>query len=349
MSKIDFDADSLRDAGLDPVERAAAEWTFRRQRGLSAEDERAFSQWVNEAPEHAKVFAEMNETEHLLDGIRIRSAENIVPFPPTAVSRRRLPVLSLALAAAAAFAVGFVAWRQWKPTAVPFVQSAVTQVGGSSRLELPDGSVVRLNTDTEVEVNYVAAERRIKLVHGEAYFTVAKDSSRPFWVQAGPVAVRAVGTAFNIRIRPDAVNVLVTEGKVRVVEGDHAKAPVSQPPDTGAMLTMGHLAKVSLDVSHRLAAEALIISAVQPRAIESAMAWQEGRLEFIETPLAEVVSEFNRYNRHKIVIADPILAARRFGGAFASHQIEPLLEVLEQSFSVVAEERQDETVLRLAK
>jgi len=350
MSTMNLDADAFRDAGLEPVERAAAEWVLRQQQGFSPAEAREFKQWLEETPDHRKVFEEMAETSQLLDRVHEPSTAEVLPFTPAAaVPQRKKSLLRIALAAAALVAVGFVGWRQWQPLVPSFAESATTQVGGMRKLDLPDGSVVYLNTNTAVAVNYISGERRVQLVRGEAYFTVAKDPSRPFWVQAGPVAVRAVGTAFNVRIRPDAVNVLVTEGKVRLVDGDHATAPASQPVDAGAMLTTGHQAAVSVGGTSATAANAVVISTVEPRAIKSALAWQEGRLEFIETPLAEVVSEFNRYNRHKIVIADPTLATRRFGGAFASHQIEPLLELLEQSFGVVSEERENETVLRLAR
>jgi transmembrane sensor len=123
--------------------------------------------------------------------------------------------------------------------------------------------------------------------------------------------------------------------------GDVAVAHDAEP-----LLEVGHMARVAFDSDRAPAPEGLVVSAIEERVMKSALAWQEGRLEFFETPLAEVVAEFNRYNRHKIVIADPELAARRFGGAFASHQIEPFLELLEQSFGVVAEHHSTETVIR---
>jgi transmembrane sensor len=81
---------------------------------------------------------------------------------------------------------------------------------------LPDGSVLQLNTDSVVETAYSPTERRVRLKKGEAFFSVAKNPQRPFWVDVGAVSVRAVGTAFNVRFRPEAVEVLVKEGKVSV-------------------------------------------------------------------------------------------------------------------------------------
>jgi len=225
-------------------------------------------------------------------------------------------------------------------------------------LKLPDGSIVLLNTDSAMEVDYRANERRVRLVRGEAFFTVAKDASRPFWVDAGTVAVRAVGTAFNVRFRPDTVEVLVTEGKVSVnqsslpaVASAAVAAPVSDrpaPPRDPHLLVAGQLAKITMVENDSRLSVPIEISEVTAPRVESALAWQAGRLEFSDTPLAEVVAEFNRYNRHKLVIDDPVLARQTFGGAFAPGGYSSLVEILQKSFGVRVERRPDETILRKA-
>src|SRR5581483_9214616 len=97
-------------------------------------------------------------------------------------------------------------------------QIYTTAAGGYERQTLADGSVVELNGNTQVQVAYSPAERRVRLVQGEAHFTVAKNKRRPFWVEAQGVSVRAVGTAFNVRLDPQRVDVLVTEGRVPVAQ-----------------------------------------------------------------------------------------------------------------------------------
>lgn len=332
---------------LDEVERMAAEWSLRQAQGLSLSEENALAQWLGADERHARMFAEMEHTSRLLDGMKFQ-------LPPAAVSPVHRPkkraarrYFQLAAGLAAALAIGFSVWSFNRSSRIEYATSESTQLGEMKRLELPDGSVALLNTNTAVEVSYERAERRVRLLSGEAFFTVAKNPSRPFIVQAGRVAVRAVGTAFDVRLRAEAMSVLVTEGKVRVSCSAPAKSgSAAVAHEAEPLLEMGHMAQVAFDSDRAPAPEGLMVSAIEERMMKSALAWQEGRLEFFETPLAEVVAEFNRYNRHKIVIADPELAARRFGGAFASHQIEPFLELLEQSFGVVAEHRATETVIR---
>ena len=89
-----------------------------------------------------------------------------------------------------------------------------TRIGEQNSITLVDGSVIQLNTDSHIQVNYEKNQRSIVLMAGEAHFEVAKDPSRPFVVKAGDGMVRAVGTAFTVRINPEALKVIVTEGKV---------------------------------------------------------------------------------------------------------------------------------------
>jgi transmembrane sensor len=120
-------------------------------------------------------------------------------------------------AAAAALVGGVGLW-----TARP--QRLDTRLGEIRRVPLADGSLVAINTKTALEVVMKPKSRRIVLKEGEAWFQVAKDPTRPFVVAAGPVRVRAVGTAFSVRRDDEAgagVDVMVTEGVVETwVEGD---------------------------------------------------------------------------------------------------------------------------------
>jgi transmembrane sensor len=222
-----------------------------------------------------------------------------------------------------------------------------------------------------VEVQFSSSERRLRLTRGEAHFTVAKNRARPFTVNAGGVDVRAVGTVFNVRLRSAAVEVLVTEGKVMLGDEpgerphptDAGSASVREaPPHDGSAdarrLSPPSLANRALAAGEKItiplvpdssAVSAPAASVVVPRVeIERTLAWQERRLEFVSAPLAEMVAEFNRYNRRKLVITDAVLAAQRFGGVFRPDDSAGFVRTLEVNFGVVAEQRADETILRLA-
>ncbi len=343
----------------DAVERTAAEWSLRVQSGLREEEQREFEAWLTRDPRHAMIFAEMEETAHLLDQLRdpALAGANVVPFEAPFVpsggpaSARRRWVWPMAIAAAAMVMAGFLGMRIWQARD-NYTAAFATEIGASRTINLPDGSVLQLNTDSVVEAAYSARERRVRLKRGEAFFAVAKNPQRPFWVDVDAVSVRAVGTAFNVRFRSQSVQVLVKEGKVSVNQ-TAATGPAPTVADVVAptaahFLVAGEQATVPLPTKGVRALPPVVIAAVAAPRLESALAWQEGRLEFTDTPLAEVVAEFNRYNAHQLVIEDATLEAEPFGGSFASRGYEAFVEVLEQSFGVSAERRGHETILRRA-
>lgn len=331
------------------VEATAAVWLSLRDRGMTEAETAGFMRWLQEDARHAEVFNALDRTWRDFNrATAFRPAGAGEPdahlLAPRVRPRQRRPMLTGALAAAAAIALAWVAVREFsgaRPT-------AETDIGAFQRLELPDGSVVQLNTDSAVNVRYTDAERRVELVRGEAHFTVAKNSARAFIVSAGGVAVRALGTAFNVRLREQAVEVLVTKGRVQVSDVAKGVSLLGGPRPAGPpVLEAGERAVITTAPEPAAGSPppVAVVEPVAPPEIERALAWQERRLEFESTPLAEVVAEFNRYNRHKLVIADPRLASRQFGGAFRADGYEAFVSLLEASFGVAAERGDGRTVL----
>lgn len=272
---------------------------------------------------------------------------SILPYgkagQPTASWRWRAAPFAPALAAAAAVLLAVAGWFWWTARAGVFHQDYATTVGGYSRLTLPDGSIVDLNSESHLEVSFSEAERRVSLVAGEAHFSVAKNPARPFLVHAGGVQVRAVGTAFNVRLDPATVEVLVTEGRVRVAQAPSLSA---RPPEEGGLagkpgadnriaslrpamseLGAGQRALLSRDAT----AAAPVVEHLKPGALQEALAWQEPPLVFTEAPLRDVLSEFNRRHARRIELEDDALGLRTVGGSFRPSQCDTFLRLLENT------------------
>jgi transmembrane sensor len=168
---------------------------------------------------------------------------------------------------------------------------------------------------------------------------VAKDPSRPFIVTAGGVKVRAVGTVFDVRLGSKTVEVLVTEGRVRVnpssqpagVEPVRDAATVAVLPE----LTAGQHAVVSLGSE----AAPPKIDTVSEAEMARMLAWQPRRLDFNAAPLSEIVAEFNRRNPVQMVVAEPELGALRISTSFRSDNVYGFVRLLEAGFDVRAEYR----------
>lgn len=168
-----------------------------------------------------------------------------------------------------------------------------------------DGSNITLNTNSQLRVALTASERHVDLHQGEAFFEVAKDRQRPFVVEVGSKRVVAVGTKFSVRRDGDDVEVVVTEGKVRVEERVAPKHDgVEASASTPVFLTPGAIAR---------ATEAGVwVQRKSVREAEAHLSWRVGVLMFRDQNLAEAVAELNRYNVRQIVIADPPAARHRF-------------------------------------
>ena len=177
---------------------------------------------------------------------------------------------------------------------------------------------------------------------------MAKNPARPFIVAVGGVRVRAVGTAFDVRLRPDSIEVLVTEGKVRVDDALRGKSLLPSPASSEpALLTAGERVLIALESGVTPGAAA--VSTPPPAEITRELAWRQGWLQFGPAPLREVVAEFNRYNRHQLVIADPQIGALRIGGNFRPEDYDNFVHVLETVYGVQATRGPDAIWLSKAK
>lgn len=337
-----------------PIAEQAAEWFGRCELGLTPEQELAFRQWLEADPRHGEALRDMDDTWDALD--RLKASPVFATFAPRGAWRRRWGFPALMAAAAVAF---LLLWPGMAPRPENYQRTVATEADGLRRLELPDGSVVHLNASSRITLHFAAGERRVLLQAGEAHFAVARDAARPFVVTAGDVAVRAVGTAFNVRRESGGVEVLVTEGRVALADATRggsllpvapAAAPDRPAPAAtpgGEVLLAGQRALVPAAVA--ATPRAATIAAVAPDEMQTALAWRERQLDFDLTPLAEVAAAFNRCNDHQLVIADDALGRELFGGTFRADKYDVFVQLLEQRFGVTAERSADRTILRRAR
>ncbi|MBL8268477.1 FecR family protein [Steroidobacter sp.] len=247
--------------------------------------------------------------------------EATVPSRPPARSLKRFG----ALAAGILLVVTIATWSLW-----PAGQSYLTPVGGLAIVPIADGSSVTLGTDSKIRVALSQSERRVSLDRGEAFFDVAKDSTRPFVVVAGDRRVVAVGTQFSVRREAGDVRVVVAEGRVRVEEGSGSTASSYQ-------LGAGDVA--------RAGSAGTEVHGAPLSEVEEVLSWRSGYLVFRDVTIAEAVAEFNRYAPQKIVIADATVASLRVGGKFRSTNVGGFLRLLEAGYPVRVLQQNGETTL----
>lgn len=325
-------------------ESAAAQWLARRDRGLSPEEQDTYLQWLRENPAHGAEVAFLERSWKRLDALRQwHPGHSTRPNPDLlAPPRRRNWIWPSVLGAAAAIAVASIAW--WSADTGNDNRDRIVIHPMPERKVLADGSLVELNANAKIEVSFSAESRNVRLVQGEAHFTVVKDAARPFVVAADKINVRAVGTAFTVQLKAEAVSVLVTEGNVQLDEV-HARDGEAVTSREVSRLAAGQAAVVSTAAigSSPAVAEVRDVTADE---IAQALAWQTMRLEFNNLPLRDVVAEFNRYNSRKLLIEDRETGNILVGGSFRADNVEPFVRLMELGFGVSSTPRGRDVVLR---
>ena len=344
MQRKDFDSEGIL--------FEAASWVLQFENGpLSDEDRAALKEWSGRSPVHARALRDyagawgavdetiLSASNMELETVRSASKNSVRDTLRTFVLQRVAPVAALALLMfymAAGFRQEAVVDPKSDYTAITYA----TQLGEQAQFTLADGSIVHLNTGSEVEVDYQPNRRLVRLLKGEAHFDVAKNPARPFDVMAGRKQISAVGTAFAVRLTKSGVNITVTEGVVGIATPSSFTNPAAKIDyDTREFQAL-------LEPNEKMVIERGIskIAKVEEAFVARQLSWRTGTLRFQDDSLEYVIKEVSRYTDTQIVLADRSLKNLRVGGVFKTGEISALLTALEVSFELQAEQIDDKTI-----
>lgn len=289
------------------IDDAAAAWVAREDRGqMSNEDQAALDVWLHADPRHAGALLRARAI-----GLSSQAASALGrDFDPRrfTISTRRPPVQkSLSRrqlmawsggAAACVTTVAAVGFTLTAPTAY------ATERGQMRLVPLPDGSTVVLNTASRVTVSYSKTRRLVRLLEGEADFTVLGDQVRPFVVEVGDRQIETTeGGGFRVRkLGQEPIDLLVHQGVVQIGRRDVLQS------DT--QITLGSGGDERRDSFPRH---------VSPTVINRELAWREGKIGFEGESLEQAASAFQRYSNVRVLIADPTLAREPVSGLFSAN------------------------------
>lgn len=263
---------------------------------------------------------------------RLKSSAAKVKLPPLAAiideeAQRRLS-RNIMVAAAVAVMLFIVAAVVTVRTFTGIARYE-TGVGEIRDIALEDGSTLHLNSDSEAEVRFTDNGRRVRILKGEASFDIAHDQGRPFDVEARAATIRAVGTAFNVRLRPSIVELTVTQGAVTVRAGD--ATPHRVTAGAGAAIRPRDVALTRLGT----------------KLIGQRTAWREQMVELDGETIEQAAAEFNRYLSTPILIGDTRVSSLRVGGRFRINDSREFLSALQLSLPVRAVHGEDGSVMLL--
>lgn len=295
---------------IEQAEREASEWIARLQADDATDQDRVrFEAWRRAHPRHARAYDELMTTwrQFAASGRTVRAVSFGNAMQAATQVRRRRGLI--ATAAAMLATVAAVGW--WYADSQPL--TLATRVGEHASMALTDGSRLELNSDSAVRVAYSEGARIIRLDRGEAFFTVAHETQRPFWVVADRTWIRAVGTAFNVYQRADGVRVTVSEGQVKVAAAAGRREP---PSDAAIAQAAASLLGAGQQADARGAR--IEVRELLPPEISREISWRHGTVYFENQPLYEVVDEIGRYTPLHIELG-PEARDIMIGGTFQTN------------------------------
>lgn len=299
------------------IAHAAVEWLVTLQGDDVDDDTRAaWRRWLARHPDHARAWAHIEAVNTRLRGVASPLATAVARAaltPPRSAGRRHA-----IRALATLFAGGGAAWmlRDHAPLQ-GWLADAHTGVGERRDLTLADGTQVRLNTDTTIDIHLTATERRITLRRGEIFIVTARDRAtvpRPFVVATRDGTLQPLGTRFAVRQMDEA-------GWISVVEGAVAVRPRANAGFTRVVAAGQQLRFTANDID-------------APRPLADAdTAWIDGMLVAADMRLADFLAEVDRY-RPGHLRCDPAVAALRVSGTFPLADTDRILDALRTALPV---------------
>lgn len=314
------------------IEQEAVAWVSRMDYddALTKIEQEDLREWINRSPLHRTTLHEMAGQWEELNVLTELAVPLSHPTPSKPSNTARYWRLASAAAALViVITAGSLYWTG-KSTAPDSNGFYATAIGEQESTQLSDASVLLLNTNSEVRVEYSEEFRDIYLLRGEAHFTVAKNHERPFRVFAGSGRIKAVGTAFSVHLNDDMVDVTVTEGRVALLS--NAVTPDADAHELGE-LSAGQIASIASNGTNA----ATPLSNVQDlpiRDLSRRMSWTEGSLSFSREPLKNVVQEIRRYSTVTIEFDDPALGEVPVGGMFPVSEVDTLFRTLESTLGL---------------
>lgn len=286
----------------------ASGWFFRlRSEDAGPDDFKAFECWLAADPAHAEAFEVVR-----------RMFEELEPAAKALAGKpARKTLLRPMLATAAVVVIATVLVSYWQPDWLQGMYSDYhTGTGEQQHITLADGSKLLLNTGSAINVDFAGNSRRIDLLHGEVYFQVAHDRSKPFRVLAGQASALVTGTEFSVSRIKNQVDITVAKGRVET--GSQAN------PEQAVSLAAGESARY----------DGTRLAALEKVDTDKILAWRQNRLVFVQAPLQEVIREINRYRPGQIWLTNPALEKRPITAVFSIDRLDEAVDALEQTFGI---------------
>ena len=338
------------------ITEEASNWFVANRAGLSAEERDAFVSWLRISPTNVEEYlavsvvavdllkARADEADtiddvvgraHLEDEGSIESLYTDPGARLKRIGRYRWPAMA-ATAAAAVIGIALAWWVSGRFEGIYLASKDTAALhyatghGERHTYQLADKSILHLNTETAVTVQFSGKERRVTLNAGEAEFEVAHETMRAFRVSAGPAEIVSIGTQFDVRMAENATAITVLEGRIAVgrsISDGRVGAESGPPRFVDVVANQQLVVAAGEDLGEPINVDA-----------QRTTAWLHRQITFDHEPLEQVANEFNRFAEKPFRITTPALKKLAISGVFTTDDTAAFIAFLRSLDGVHVEE-----------
>jgi transmembrane sensor len=333
----------------DPMDEASL-WITRLDRGLSEQEQVELKVWLHASQTHVDTFMQLVKLWDKMESLSQLS--ELFPHKPQRVPSNKVPIFAWAASFIFASLISLGLWLnadiffgQDTIQVVQFNSDYETKIGEQSTFFLQDKTRIKLNTNSLVRVTYTDKQRVFELLRGEMHVVVAHNEHKPLSVYAGSNIIQAVGTAFNVELGSEEVELIVTDGKVLVSD---INSQTVEPLKLKNVYLSPKSFAVSKGQKAQLKARNTSIIGSNKGKLASDLAWQQGNLIFRGESLFDAMQEVSRYTNYQFDFGDEDTKSLQIAGLFKTSDISGLLAALESNFNVVFK-KMSSNKIRLSK
>ena len=292
------------------IQQQAARWAIRlAEAPLDDEQELTFQHWLAQDPRHHHALEQAGMLWHGLGSLSAAQRQVLQPQPPATFLIRRVNRMTQ-WKIAALLLLGFSLGATWISDGILMLRSDYHAAHQVKHVTLPDGSEVDMDAGSAISLAYTSQERRVTLLQGSAWFTVAPTTTqekRPFLVDAASGTTLALGTQFIVQNSSQTTTVGVVEHSVQVTANGQTlrldEQQAARYTEQGMTRLPGWNSRERGD-------------------------WRRGLLIFDQQPLAVVIARINQYRSGTIVIPTSALRQRQVSGIFSLNELDGALQTI---------------------
>lgn len=245
---------------------------------------------------------------------------------------RMVKIVACAASVVLGCLIYFLLQEDRKPGLVAEQEVVKVRNGSRTKILLPDGTNVWLNGDSKLWYSKSFSGRvREVILEGEAFFDVVKQAERPFIVHAGPVDIKVLGTAFNVKCYQGdkAIETTLLRGKIEVTEKMHPQKHVFLEPNQ-KLLVPANSVGVSSPEAPVAAYKVIKLNSKLREEDRIETAWVYNRIEFRGENFEELAKKLERWYNVKIVFEDDRVKGLTFNGSFEKETVEEAFSALQK-------------------